>query len=172
MKKTIVSGAFIMICFLLQSTLFSQFSIGGIVPNLLIIVTSSLGFLLGKREGIFVGFTCGLLIDLFFGTVFGMYALIYMYVGYTNGMFKKILFPEDVKLPLVLITASDLAYNLICYFFLFFLKGKFNFPYYLIHLILPELVYTTVVAFLLYPLIHYVFRILDHLEKKGEQSSV
>ena len=172
MKKTIVSAAFIVICFLLQSTLFSQFAIGGIVPNILIIITASLSFLQGKRPGIFIGFFCGLLVDLFFGSFIGFYALLYMYVGYVNGQFKKILFPEDIKLPLMLIIGSDFSYNAICYFLLFFLKGKFNFFYYLLHIIIPEVVYTTVLACILYPLIHVIYRKLEDSEKKGEQTIV
>ena len=172
MKKVIISAAFIIVCFLLQSTLLSQFSIGGIVPNLLIIVTSSLSFLLGKKAGIIVGFFSGLLVDLFFGSIFGVYALFYMYVGYANGLFKKILFPEDIKLPLILIVSSDFSYNIICYFFLFLLKGKFNIPFYLLHIVLPEMVYTTVVACILYPLIHSVYRKLDNSDIKGEQNIV
>lgn len=172
MKKALVSIALIIICFLLQSTLFTQFSIGGIVPNLLIIVTVSLGFLLGKKSGIAVGFICGMLVDLFFGSIIGLYTLIYMYVGYVNGLFKKIIFPEDIKLPLVLIIGSDLSYNLICYFFLFLLRGKFHFLFYFSHVIIPEIVYTSIIACLLYPLIHSIYRKLNNSEKKGEQKIV
>lgn len=172
MKKVIISAVFIIICFLLQSTLFSQFGVGGIVPNLLIIVTASLSFLQGKRPGLFIGFFCGLLVDLFFGSIVGFYALIYMWIGYINGMFKKIIFPEDVKLPLLLIVGSDFFYNLICYILQFLLKGKFDFFFYLLHIIIPEVVYTTVLAFILYPLIHVIYRKLEEREKKGEQNIV
>lgn len=172
MKKTLVSIAFIIVCFLLQSTLLSQFSIGGIVPNILIIVTASLSFLQGRRPGIFIGFFCGLLVDIFFGNIIGFYALLYMYVGYINGLFKKILFPEDIKLPLMLIAGSDFTYNIICYIFLFLLKGNFHFFYYLLHIIIPEVVYTTVLACILYPLIHVIYRKLEDSEKKGEQTIV
>ena len=95
-----------------------------------------------------------------------------MYVGYVNGLFKKILFPEDVKLPLLLIVGSDLSYNLICYILLFLFKGKFNFFFYFMHQIIPEAVYTTILAFILYPLIHAVYRKLEESEKKGEQNIV
>ncbi len=168
MKKALVSMAFILICFLLQSTLFTQFSIGGIAPNLLVIVTVSLGFLLGKKSGIAVGFVCGLMVDIFFGSILGLYTLIYMYVGYANGLFKKIIFPEDIKLPLGLIIGSDFCYNIICYFFLFLLRGKFHFGFYFTHVILPEMVYTSLIACLLYPLIHSIYRKLNNSEKKGE----
>ena len=93
MKKTIASGIFIFCLFLLQSTLFALFSVGGIRPNLLIIATASLGFLGGKRTGIYAGFFSGLLIDVGFRSVYGINALIYMYIGFTCGSLKKVLFP-------------------------------------------------------------------------------
>ena len=60
MKKAFISGLFILCLYLLQSTLFAMFSIGGIRPNLLIIATASLGFLGGKRTGIYAGFFSGI----------------------------------------------------------------------------------------------------------------
>ena len=36
-----------------------------------------------------VGFFSGLMIDLFYGSLFGFYALLYMYIGYLNGVFLQ-----------------------------------------------------------------------------------
>ena len=65
MLKIIFPSIFIIVSFLLQGTVFQAFSFSGIVPNLMIIVTSSYGFMRGKRSGMIVGFFSGLLIDLF-----------------------------------------------------------------------------------------------------------
>ena len=172
MKKTIASGIFIFCLFLLQSTLFALFSVGGIRPNLLIIATASLGFLGGKRTGIYAGFFSGILIDIGFRSVYGVNALIYMYIGFVCGSLKKVLFPKDIKLPLLFIAVSDLCYNILYYFFLFFFRGKFNFVYYLKHIMLPEIVYTALLACIIYPFIHFVMRRIEVPEKKGEQTIV
>lgn len=172
MKKAIASSIFIFCLFLLQSTLFALFSIGGIRPNLLIIATASLGFLGGKRTGIYAGFFSGLLIDICFRSFYGMNALLYMYVGYACGALKKVLFPKDIKLPLLFIAVSDLAYNILYYFFLFLFRGKFEFGYYFQHIMLPEVVYTAIMACIIYPFIHYVMRRIEVPEKKGEQAIV
>ena len=62
MKRKITVAIIVIICFVLQCTLFKALSIASISPNLLIIVTSSFGFMRGKKDGLLVGFFCGILI--------------------------------------------------------------------------------------------------------------
>ncbi len=138
MKRFIVTAFFIFICFLLQCTVFRALAFGGIVPNLLIVLTASFGFMRGEKNGLLIGFFSGLLVDIFFVSVIGFYALIYMYIGYANGKFSAIFYPEDIKLPITLILCSDFLYGLTCYVILFLLRAKFDFSYYLVHIILPE----------------------------------
>lgn len=156
MKRGIVTALLIFLCFLLQCTVFRFFSFGGIVPNLLIVLTASFGFMRGEKTGLLIGFFCGLLVDIFFAGVIGFYALLHMYIGYVNGKFSAIFYPQDIKLPVALILASDFCYGIGCYVILFLLRGRFDFTYYLGHIILPEIVYTIAVTLLLYPLILYI----------------
>ncbi len=172
MKRFIVTAFFIFICFLLQCTVFRALAFGGIVPNLLIVLTASFGFMRGEKTGLLIGFFSGLLVDIFFGSVIGFYALIYMYIGYMNGKFSAIFYPEDIKLPITLILCSDFFYGLICYIILFLLRGKFDFSYYLVHIIFPEMVYTVVVTLFLYPVILRVNHSLEQQEKRGEKKFV
>ena len=67
MRRKISVILIVVICFLLQSTLFSALSFASISPNLLIVVVSSFGFMRGRKEGLFIGFFCGLLLDIFGG---------------------------------------------------------------------------------------------------------
>ena len=157
----------ILVCFVLQSTVFRSLAFAGIVPNLLVILTSAFGFMRGENEGLVIGFFCGLLADIFFGDVLGFYALILMYIGYLNGKFNRIFYPEDIKLPLGLIVISDLSYSMVCYILMFLLKGKFNFPFYFKDVILPELVYTMVVTCILYPLVLVINEGLERRERRG-----
>ena len=113
----------ISICFVLQTTTFQTLSFANIAPNLLIIVVASFGLMRGKKEGMYIGFFSGLLIDIFCGFYLGIYALLYMYVGYLTGLFQKRFYPEDIKLPLIIISVSDLIANLIIYLFLFLTRA-------------------------------------------------
>lgn len=166
MLRKIVLFIIISICFVLQTTTFQALSFANISPNVLIIVTSAFGFMRGKKEGMYVGFFCGLLVDIFFGFYLGVYALLYMYIGYINGLFQKRFYPEDIKLPLLLIAASDLTANLFIYFFMFLFRNRLNFGYYFTSLIIPELVYTMVITIFLYFILLKANQKLEAYEKR------
>lgn len=168
MKRIIVDVLLILICFLLQCTVFQMLSLAHIAPNLLIVLTSSYGFMRGKKSGLITGFVCGLLMDIFFNDYMGFYALIYMCIGYMNGYFHAIFYDVDIKLPMILITGSDLLYGVIIYLFFFLMRNRLDFPYYLLHVILPEVIYTVVVTILFYRLILSINRRLDTIKKRSD----
>lgn len=168
MKKVITTVILVIVSFVLQCTVFRGLAIHGIVPNILIILTASTGFMQGERFGVFTGFFCGLLLDVFFFEIIGFYALLYMYIGYMNGLFHNIFYPDDVKLPLIMITISDLLYSLVVYVLMFLLRSRFDFGYYLLNIILPELAYTLFIAVLMYPLLLLLLRLFKRLERKEE----
>lgn len=127
MRRKAVIAVLIILCFILQCTVFQALALAGISPNLLLIVTTSLGFMRGEKEGMAVGFFCGLLTDIFFGSLFGFYALLYMFLGYGSGLFHMMFYDEDIKLPMVWIALSELVYGLSVYFFMFLMRSKFDF---------------------------------------------
>lgn len=168
MRRKVTIFFIIVICFLLQSTVFQALSFASISPNLLIVVVSSFGFMRGRKEGMWIGLFCGLLLDIFFGDVFGFYAIVYMVIGYINGMFRKIFYPDDIKLPMMLILGSDLVLGLIMYLLRFLPRKKVHFGYYLGHIIIPEMVYTLVITLGLY---FILLKINQHLEKIEKRSA-
>ena len=167
MRRNIVYFFIITICFLLQTTIFSRIPITNISPNLLIIVVSSFGLMRGRKEGLWLGFFSGLLIDIFFGFYIGAYALIYMYIGYVNGIFQKRFYPDDIKLPLLLIAGSDIFCNMVVYIVMFLLRSRFSFGYYLKSIIVPEFVYTMVITILMYSLFLKINQWLEVYEKRS-----
>lgn len=153
MKRSITIGIIIVVCFLLQSTVFHFLELAGVVPNLLLIVTMSFGLMRGRREGLLVGFFSGLLIDIFFGSVLGPYAFIYMTLGYGNGFFHRIYYVEDVLLPMTMITLNDLIYNVIVYIVFFLMRNRLDFPTYFVDVILPEMIYTILITLFFYKIL-------------------
>lgn len=169
MKRKITLFFLIIICFVLQTTGFQYVSLGGVVPNILLIVTSCFGFMRGKKEGMYVGFFSGILIDIFYGGgMLGLYALIYMVMGYLNGFFHRIFYPEDIKLPIVFVAVSDGVYCIISYVLLFMLRTRMEFVSYLRKIILPEIVYTILLTLIIYRIILGINNILEKDEKEKE----
>ena len=167
MRRKIVLFVIITICYLLQTTVFHWLAFADIVPNLLILVVSSFGFMRGQKEGMIIGFFCGLLKDILGGDLLGFYALIYMLIGYGNGFFQRVFYDEDIKLPLALIAGSEFLYGMVIYVLLFMLKSDFHFLNYLRHVIMPELVYTILVTLVLYQIILHINRRLEEEEKRS-----
>jgi rod shape-determining protein MreD len=132
----------------------------------MIIVVSSFGLMRGNKEGMWVGFFCGLLIDIFFGFYLGVYALLYMYIGYFNGMFQKRFYPDDIKLPMILIGSSDVINNIIIYLVMFLMRKRTDFLYYFTSIIIPELIYTMVITIFLYFILLKINQRLEEYEKR------
>ena len=82
------------VCFVLQTTVFRHLPLGGVVPNILIMITAASGLMYGRKLGMFSGFVGGLMIDAMFNSVIGLTILIYSFIGYVNGMLNKLYFKE------------------------------------------------------------------------------
>ena len=172
MKRKIITVCIIIVCFLLESTVFEKLPFASITPNLLIIVTSSFGFMRGKKEGMAVGFICGLLYDIMFNDLIGFYALVYTLIGYANGFFRKIFYDDDIKLPLILIVSSDFLFGNIVCIFMFIMRSKFHYFYYLKSVIIPEVIYTALVTLVLYQVILFINKKLEAEEKRSASKFV
>lgn len=166
MKRKITMAILILVSIILQSTVCQMISIASIKPNLLIILTVSFGLMRGKKEGMMTGFFCGLLTDLFFESVIGFNALIYLWVGYFSGYFYRIFYDDDIKTPLFLISISDLAYGIIQYGFMFLLRGRIHFFYYLGRVIIPEVIYTLLLTIIFYRMLYAINKNLSTTDLK------
>ena len=138
------------ISYLLQTSLFSRLSLAGVTPNLILICTSLSGFMLGAKYGMITGFVGGLLLDVFVGTNFGMFALIYLYIGFINGSLSTIYYGDDIKLPMFLVGISDFLFGMIVYATMFLLRDRSDIGYYVSNVIMPEVVYSMLVTLFFY----------------------
>lgn len=171
-KRILVTVLIVLVCYMFQCTLFAKLALASVKPNLMLIVTAAVGFMRGTKEGMLTGFLSGFLMDIQFGNILGFYALLYLLLGYVNGLFEQMYFDEDIKLPLILTAASEFVYGLVVYLLMFLLRSEFNFLHYLSHIIIPELIYTIVVTLAVYPLILFVNQKLEAEEKRSASKFV
>ena len=158
-RKRIAAAIVILLAFLLQTTVFQPIKLADAVPNLLLAVTITYGYLRGRTSGLVIGFVCGLLLDCMYGSVIGLYAFIFLPIGFVVGFCRKIYFTDSLILPIVLIASGDFAYCMYFYITEFLMRGRLHFWFYVLHKFLPEILYTTLVGVL-------VYGFLSRLDKK------
>lgn len=169
MKSKVVLILTVVVSFLLQCTVLHVISIGSITPNLLLILCVSMGLMRGRKSGMWTGFFTGLLIDLFYGSLFGFYALIYMYAGYFSGYACRIYYDDDIKVPVLLVGIADVLYNLAVYGLQFLLRGRLGLGTYLYRIILPEMFYTVLLTLVVYRVFYYInYHFMSAARKESE----
>ena len=168
MKKNLILLLILILCYLLQSSVFAFLPLGNVTPDILIAAVVSFSLMYGSREGLWLGFWAGLILDLFYGPHIGMYALIYMYVGYLNGLFRRFGYAEELKFPIFMVAVSEFFINLVTCFFTFYFRGKTNLLYYLRTIILPKTVYTTALAAVLCFVFLQIYRYLEKHTERGQ----
>ncbi len=158
-KKWVSTILLIILCYVLQTTLFKHLQLAGVVPNMLIILTASVSYVRGQKDGLITGFMCGLLSDMLFGSVIGLHALLYMFIGYITGYTYNV-YLRNYFFILLIIGVSDLFYGFIYYVFEFLTRGRFHILYYLRNIILPETIYTMLAAVVFFKLFLLVNRLV------------
>lgn len=168
MKRFFITAGIVLVCFLMQTTIFQHIALAGMVPNLILIVVVAYGYMRGKSEGIYVGFASGLLIDLLYNDFIGLNALLYVLIGYVAGICNEIYYRDEVSVPIIFIAISDFIFNFGYYVFQFLLRGRLDIFYYIWRTILPEMVYTVLISVFLYQLLHAINFSLEQQEDKEE----
>lgn len=169
MRRKVAIAILIIATFIVQTTVFQRLQVASVAPNLLLILTVSFGFMRGKKSGMWIGFFCGLFIDLLYGQTIGIHALIYMYLGYLNGFLYKVFYDDDIKVPVLLIGVSDFAYCLVTYIFQFLMRVRLDFTDYLHHIIIPEVVYTMIISIAFYRFLYKLNQKFVENEMEGQE---
>lgn len=172
LKQVIINLGLIILAFTIQSCVFPLLPFLSAYPNLLVILIFSFGFIRGSRSGMWYGLVAGLLMDLSSGGPLGFYTLLFIWMGYVNGIGTKYYYEDYITLPLVLCFLNELAYNFYLYVFGFLIRGRLNFPYYLVNIILPETIFTVVATLVFYRMFLFISRKFEEMEQRRETTIV
>ncbi|OAT85612.1 rod shape-determining protein MreD [Desulfotomaculum copahuensis] len=85
---------------LLQGTVLGMLRIGGVMPDLVLMLVVFVAFLSGKTEGAFWGFVAGLIKDAAAGSYFGLNALSLMTAGYLVGLAERRLYKDSIPVAM------------------------------------------------------------------------
>ena len=171
-KQVLLNVLLILLAFTIQNCVFPLLPFLAATPNLLLILTFSFGFIHGKNAGMFYGMLSGLLLDLFYSGPFGFYSLVYVYIGYLNGIFTKYYYEDYITLPLILSVFNELGYSMYVYVLRFLIRGRLDLPYYFRNIILPEIIFTVITTLLVYRLFLSASRRLVDMGKRRDSTIV
>lgn len=166
MKRITIYVLIIIAGFLLQVTEFPIFSFFLATPNILLIMVFSFGFMKGRLSGMLAGFLAGILLDFFYGEHIGFFALIYMIIGYVNGIGSRYYYDEYIHLPLALCIINELVLGLYVYTFRFLIRNRLDIGYYFMKIVMPELIFSVVITLLFYRFLLYINKRIERKEKE------
>ena len=171
LKRILIYFALIMLAFILQTCIFPLIDFLWISPNLLLIVTFSYGLIYGSSTGILCGFFAGLMMDLFYNEPFGIFILLYCYLGFFSGMFKDNYRTDSLILPLLVCFLCELCYNAAMLIYRLMMLGSLNLRFIFTKMILPDIFFTMVVTVIAYRIFLRVNRKLDKLDNLRGQDA-
>lgn len=168
MKRIVINVLLMILAFTIQNCIFPLIPFLAASPNLLLILTFSFGFIYGKEAGMYYGLFSGILLDLFYSGPFGFYTLLFINIGYFNGICTKYYYEDYITLPLILSLVNELIYNLYIYVLRFLIRNRTDFFYYAKEIIIPETIFTMVTTLLIYRFFLFTNRRLDEIDNRRD----
>jgi rod shape-determining protein MreD len=94
---------------LLQTTVFNRMRLFGVMPDFMLLVAVAGGITAGPTRGAALGFSSGMLIDLFLPTPLGLSALVFTLVGYGVGVANTGVLRSAWYIPVLTAGAASVA---------------------------------------------------------------
>lgn len=164
MKRILFNILLMLLAFTIQNGVFPLLPFLSASSNLLLILTFSFGFIHGQEQGMWYGLFAGILLDLFYSGPFGFYTLLFVYIGFLNGICTRYYYEDYITLPLALSLVNEVIYNLYVYVFRFLVRNRLDFLYYFREIIVPEMIFTTVTTLLIYRFFLFTSRRIEEME--------
>ena len=163
-KRILIYFILIVFAFILQTCIFPIFSFLSAAPNILLILTFSYGFIYGSATGIICGLFAGFMMDIFYSEPFGLFILIYSYLGFFSGLFSDGYRNDSIVLPLILCFICDASYNAAMIIYRIISLGFSNMSFIIKNLVLPEIFFTLLVTLASYHILLKTNRKLDLID--------
>jgi len=150
--KKIKLSVIVILAYIFQTVIIPDFNIGGVAPNLSLVLVCSIAFLFGSQTGAIVGFFSGLLMDFNQGHTIGLYAFLFMYIGLILGQSNKRFFKDNYIVAIAFTgIATFICETLIYIFGAFAYSQEFNFGDFITNVLLSVLV-NIITSIIVYPL--------------------
>lgn len=169
MKKFLIILALILqglIIYFLEVNIFSYLTIAGVKPNLLVIYILCIGLFANAYVGLGMGVFFGLLLDLLFGKVVGISAILFCIIGYLGSYFDKNFSKENKITIILMVIGSTIIFELGSYF-ISSIVIDFDAEYLVFFKkLILEILYNSLLVIIFYPLIQKIGYWIDRNFKK------
>lgn len=146
MKRLGAQALYVIVLYVIQSSILPLLAWREISADLLLVAVVSVSFLQGSRAGVTFGFFAGLLQDLATGTFFGVDIFSKMVIGYGCGAFARHFFKEQYLLPVFSVIAASAANYFIILLFMILLGYRFDWMEQISGLLLPMTAFNAIFA--------------------------
>lgn len=154
MRYLILAAAGV-VSLIFTGAVFPVINIADIAPDFIICVITSVAVLEKSMTGAVIGLVCGLILDLLFSGVIGLFALPYLVTGAVlYFVMQRMNYMDPVLLPTLFAMGAYLLKELVSALLAYMIGQLFSLGHMLVRFMLPEALATGI--FML--LIHFIFR--------------
>ena len=156
------------IIYFLQLNFFSWFNIGGIMPNLVVVLILFIGLFIGNKTGAILGIIFGLILDFNLGKNIGLTSILLALIGLLGEYLDKN-FSKDSRVTIIVMSAvSTILYEVIVYAISIIQYGVMPEILTFTLTLLVEILFNTMLIIIVYPLIKKLGYYLEE-EYKGKK---
>lgn len=150
-------AAIIVVSFIIQTSFFSFFNILGTVPNLSLIIVVIFALMTDGITGGILGIITGLMYDAMIYDVFGVYTLVYFFIGSIVGTYSDDMLRENYAAYTTVTALATIICHFLLYVILFFLKYRVGNAGSILGSILIEIIFNMVLVIFVLKLIITIF---------------
>ena len=156
------------IIYFLQLNFFSWFNIGGIMPNLIVVLVLFIGLFIGNKSGVILGIIFGVILDFNLSKSIGVTSILLAFIGLLGEYLDKN-FSKDSRVTIIVMSAvSTILYEVIIYAISIVQYGVMPEILTFTLTLLVEILFNTMLIIIIYPLMKRLGYYLEE-EYKGKK---
>ena len=155
---TIIGPMLLIIAAFAQATLSPYMKVGGVHPDLVLLLVIAWTVLRGIEEGALWALIGGVSLDVLSGAPFGVFSFTMLLVAVVTGLFHGRTFGSSIVLPLMLTFPLSLLFNGGALIFLNLLGHPLNFTDAFFYIMIPSAIFNTSLMLLVFPLLYLLNR--------------
>lgn len=157
MKKIALMSSLIIIGFIFQTSFIGLFNLFKVTPNITLILLVIFAILSDGLTGGILGLMTGIMFDVMIYDIFGVYTLIYFFIGVVIGSFSDDMLRENYIAYSTVTGISTIVMHICLYLILFFLRFRVHLAVNIMPGIIVEAIINSLLVILILKIVMYLF---------------